>query len=268
MSDPVPLFTTRWPAAEPRATVVVVHGFGEHIGRYERLGRALAKAGFYTIGFDLRGHGRSGGVRGDAPAYRAFAEDLRGVVRRAREERPGLPLFLFGHSFGGGLVLHYALDSGPGELNGVVATGPYLKLAFTPPAWKVAIGRVLGKLYPALRLPTELNEAWLSHDPQVGRDYRGDPLVHSVISARLFFDMETANARTLEQAGRMRLPLLVLHGGEDRITDAAAAERFVERAASADKRYSRIPGMYHEVLNEIGAGPVYDEIIGWLRQRA
>jgi alpha-beta hydrolase superfamily lysophospholipase len=177
-------------------------------------------------------------------------------------------LFLFGHSFGGALVLHTALRCAPGELAGVVATGPYLKLAFTPPAWKVAIGRALGSVYPGLRLPTELQTQWLSRDTQVGRDYRADPLVHSTISARVFFGIEQANAWTLEHAVELRLPLLVMHGGDDHITDAATSERFVAQAGSVDKTYRRLPGMYHEVLNEIDAGPVYDEILTWLRQRS
>jgi len=206
-------------------------------------------------------------VRGDAPAYQAFVDDLRGVIGKVCADRPGAPLFLFGHSFGGGLVLHYALHSTPEELAGVLATGPYLKLAFTPPAWKMAIGRMVGRIYPALRLPTELRTQWLSHDTQVVSDYRTDPLVHSVISARLFFDLESANTWTLENAHQLRLPLLIMHGGDDRITDAAASEYFVTAAGSADKLYRRLPGMYHEVLNEINAGPVYDEIIGWLRDR-
>lgn len=248
--------------------VVVNHGFGEHIARYQRLGQALAGAGFHALGFDARGHGRSPGVRGDAPSYQAFLDDLRGVIAQARSELPGLPLFLFGHSFGGGLVLHYGLIAAPGEVAGVVATGAFLGLAFKPPAWKVAFGRVLGAIYPALRLPTELQSQWLSHDPEVVRAYRADPLVHTMISARLYFSLEAANAWALANAAQMRLPLLAIHGGDDHITDAQAVERYVERAASADKRFHRVPGMYHEVLNEIDAEPVYDEIVDWLRRHA
>ncbi len=245
--------------------MVIAHGFGEHIGRYDRLGRTLADAGFAAVGFDLRGHGRSGGVRGDAPSYQVMIDDLAGVIAGVRADRPGLPLFLFGHSFGGGLVLHCALQS-PGDFAGIVATGPYLKLAFEPPRWKVALGRALSRVYPGLRLPTELATQWLSHDPQVVSAYRADPLVHAMISARLYFGLESANAWTLEHAPAFRLPLLVLHGGDDRITDPAASERFVEAAGSADKSYRRLPGMYHEVLNEIDSAPVYDEIVGWLRR--
>jgi alpha-beta hydrolase superfamily lysophospholipase len=262
------LHTIRWPAATPRAHVIVAHGFGEHIGRYARLGQAFAQTGLDAVGFDARGHGRSDGVRGDAPSYGAYVEDLRGLVGQVRTENPGLPLFLFGHSFGGALVLHTALHCAPGELAGVVATGPYLKLAFTPPAWKVSIGRALGSIYPGLRLPTELQTQWLSRDAQVARDYRADPLAHSTISARVFFGIEAANAWTLEHAGELTVPLLVMHGGDDHITDAATSERFVARAGSADKTYRLLPGMYHEVLNEIDAGPVYDEILAWLRQRS
>ena len=269
MGEALRLHTIRWPAAAtPRASIVLAHGFGEHLGRYEHLGQALSQAGFDAVGHDARGHGRSSGVRGDTPGYPAYVDDLRGLVARVKAERPGLPVFLFGHSFGGGLVLHTALKSAPGELAGVVATGPYLKLAFTPPAWKVAIGRALGSVYPGLRLPTELKTEWLSHDPQVSSAYRTDPLVHSTISARAFFGIEAANAWTLEHAPELRVPLLVIHGGDDHITDAAASERFVAQAGSTDKTYRRLPGMYHEVLNEIDAGPVYDEILAWLRQRS
>jgi alpha-beta hydrolase superfamily lysophospholipase len=265
-SDGVALFTHAWTIANPKALVVLTHGFGEHGARYGGLGRTLTKAGYALYAYDVRGHGRSQGRRGHIPSYAALLDDLSRLVANARAEHPEAPLFLFGHSMGGNIAISYALRRSEG-LSGVLVTAPLLRLGFIPPFWKVAIARIFARLVPGLTLATGLDQNNLSHDPVVVESIRADPLAHGRMSARTFVSLMDAADYALLNAPRLRVPILLLHGDDDRLTDIAGTEAFHASVEGPDKQFISFPGMYHEILNEVDAAAVHATIVEWLDRR-
>ena len=267
-SDDHALHTRSWPAGEPRALVVLTHGFGEHCGRYGGLAQALNAARISLFAYDLRGHGRSGGPRGFVPCYEDLLDDLERVIAAAQREHPGLPLFLFGHSMGGNIVINYALRrQAPAGIRGVLVSGPWLRLASQPPGWKRVLGRLAAKLQPRMVLPAAMDPAVLSHDRQQVLAYSSDPLVHSTMTARLFAEVTAAGEWALAHAAALTLPVLLMHGGGDRLTDPRATEEFHARAGGNDKSLKIYPDQYHEILNETDPAPVLRDIVEWIQRR-
>lgn len=263
--DGVRMFAQGWlPEGVARALVVLVHGLGEHSGRYEHVGARLARSGFALLGFDLRGHGRSEGPRGHTPSYDALLDDIAAFFRQVEARFGVAPHFLYGHSLGGNLVLNYALRRRP-ELYGVVATGPALRLAFEPPAGKVALARAMNALFPAFTQASGLEVEALSHDPAVVEAYRTDPLVHDRISARLFLGFFEAGRWALEHAHEFPVPLLLMHGGADRICSPEGSRAFAARVPG-DCLLKVWDGLYHEVHNEPEKDEVLAMLVSWLER--
>ncbi len=260
------LFGRLWPVEAAQGVVCLVHGLGEHSGRYATLAAALNAAGFAVVAFDLRGHGQSEGKRGHIARYDDALDDIAQLLAYARERFPETPRILYGHSLGGNLVLNYLLRRDVGDLTAAVASGPWLRLAFEPPAYKVALARTFGRLLPALLQPSGLNPEHLSHDPEVVRAYMEDPLVHDRISAALFLNAYEAGLWALEHASALRMPLLLMHGADDPITSPDASREFCARAGDACT-LKLWEGMYHEPHNEVGKEEVYRFVVDWLQAR-
>lgn len=266
--DGLRLRTQTWlPAGEPRAVLAFAHGQSDHSGRYGHVGEALAGAGFALHMADLRGHGESPGRRGHVMRFEEYRLDFDALVQSAWDIAPTAPYFIGGHSMGGLIALNAALDRPIGP-RGVVVTGPLLRLAFEPPGWLVAVGRAAAVIAPTMAFSNQLDAQDLCHDPAVVREYEGDPLVHSQVSARAYTEMTRAETGTLAQAGRLEMPLLLLQGGADRVVSPQASREFYERAGSADKTLRVYDGLYHEILNEPENGQVLADLIEWLAQRA
>lgn len=260
--DGVQLHVQSWqPEAAPRAAITLVHGFGEHCGRYAHVAAALTAAGYAVVTGDYRGHGRSQGPRGHTPSYEHLLDDLDGMVQASAQRFADLPQFLYGHSMGGNLTLNYVLRRRP-RLAGVVATSPWLRLAFAPPRWRVMLGRAVDRIYPALIQDTGLDTEGLSRDPRVGAAYIADPLVHSKMSARLFTSVNSAGAWALEHAAEFALPLLLMHGSDDTITSAAASAEFAARLPGCS--FKLWQGLRHEMHNEPEQQAVLATIVEWL----
>jgi alpha-beta hydrolase superfamily lysophospholipase len=248
-SDGTQLYFQSWePASKSKAVVCLVHGLGEHSGRYGHVGAAFTNAGYALLGFDLRGHGKSGGPRGHAQTYEALMGDIDRLLAEAAERYPGQPRFLYGHSLGGGLVLNYLVRRQP-AIAGAIASGPWLRLNFEPPALQIKIGRLMDRLYPAFSMGNGLDMRALSHDPAVVRAYEGDPLVHDRISAHLAMSMMDAGEWCMGQAAECHVPLLVVHGGADRITSMQASQQFAQQV-KGDCTFKAWEGLYHETHNE------------------
>ncbi len=262
--DGLQLYGQGWePEGETRAAICLVHGHGEHIGRYDHLAAALTAEGFAVLGFDLRGHGRSQGPRGHTPSYEHLMDDITDMLAKTAARFPSAPLFLYGHSMGGNLVLNYGLRRRP-SLAGVVATGPWLRLAFEPPAIQVMLARWMDKIFPSFVQASGLETAALSRDEQVVQAYEADPLVHDRVSARLFAVMYQAGLWALEHAEEWQLPLLLMHGGADRLTSADASQEFARRGGQAIT-FKRWEGWYHEVHNEPERDVYQSYLLGWLQ---
>jgi len=251
-----------WKPEIPKAVVVLVHGHGEHINRYQHVAEAFVQAGYAMQAFDLRGHGKSAGQRGHTPEYDNLMNDIADFIGDAQKRYPGLPIFLYGHSMGGNQVINYVLRS-PQGLKGVIATGPWLKLAFDPPAAQLMLAKLLNNVVPAFSLASGLSQNSLSRDPQVVSKYAADPLAHDKISVRLYTGMYTHGLTALERASELKIPMLLMHGSSDKLTSAQASKEF---AAKAGKLVTlRIwDGFYHEIHNEPEKVEVIRAMIDWM----
>lgn len=264
--DGIRFFVQGWePKAEPKAVVALVHGLGEHTGRYAHVGRAMTDAGYAMAGFDLRGHGKSGGPRGHVSALDAYMQDIRGFFRFVGQRYPGRPYFLYGHSLGALLSLIYAIQYGA-ELKGVVVTGAALRSPLQEQKVKVAIVKALGSLFPSLTLPSGLDPATVSRDQKVVEAYINDRLVHD--KASLGFGKSALNAIDLcfARAGELALPLLIMHGTADRIAYSSGSEEFAKLvdAAGGDVILKLWDDLYHEIHNEPEKAEVIEFMIEWL----
>ena len=250
---------------KPKALVVLVHGLGEHTARYAHVGKALTGAGYALAGFDLRGHGRSGGRRGHASSLDAYMHDIRQFFSLMEQRYPNIPRFLYGHSLGGLLVLAYAIQYGAG-LKGVIATGPALRSSLQEQKGKIAMVRVLGSLVPAVTLPSGLDAATVSRDSVIVEAYRKDPLVHDRTS--LGFGKAALNAIDLcfARAREFPAPLLIMHGTGDKITYFSGSEDFAKlvREAGRDVTLRLWDDLYHEIHNEPEKEDVFRFTIEWL----
>ncbi len=265
-ADRTKIFTRVWePELKPRAVISLVHGLGEHSGRYDHVAEALNKAGYALIAMDLRGHGRSGGRRGVTPNYLTIMDDIHRLLIEAGQQYPDLPGFLYGHSLGGSLVLNFVLRKLP-RLRGVIATSPGLRPGFSPPAWKVSLGRALYNLWPSFTMANGIELEALSQDPGVIERYRNDGYVHDRLCARLGIDSLINGEWALEHAAEFPLPLLLMHGSADRIASPNASQEFANAAGSICT-FVLCEGLYHELHNEPEQVDVLKTMVSWLDER-
>lgn len=264
--DGLELALTIWPArqATPRWTFVVAHGLGEHAGRYQGFSEWFCARGAEVYAADHRGHGRSGGPRGDSPSLSALVDDLDRVVTFAHPP-PGRPLVLIGHSMGGAIAIAYALAH-PERIERAVFSAPALRVKQRVPPWMALLGRVMPVVWPTLTLGSGLNTALLSRDPQVVEAYRHDPLVHDRISARLYRETIGRGKDLIALAPQLRTPFLLLHGEADGLIDPRGSAQFFRRATGGLGTYRSYPGLYHEIFNEPEREQVFADILDWLER--
>ncbi len=261
------LFRQSWTPEEAAATVVVVHGYGEHGGRYSLLAKPLVEHAFAVHAVDLRGHGRSPGRRGHVDRFTDYVDDTRMLVADVRREHPGIPLFLIGHSLGG-LIAALHAQNGDENLDGLVLSSPFMALRLPISSGKIAAARLLSRLAPACSMSNPLKAADLSHDADVVRAYEADELVHRTATARWGAELLGAQTKALARAPSLRLPLLVQYAGADAVADPGATERLFAAASSPDKTLRRYEDYYHEIYNETGRAAVYADLVAWLHERS
>jgi alpha-beta hydrolase superfamily lysophospholipase len=251
-----------WPVAAPRAVVAVVHGLGEHSGRYARLAEALNRSGVACWALDLRGMGRSEGRRGHVDRWSQWVDDCAAFDALVRERSGGAEVVPLGHSFGG-VVVASAVLAGAVRPRRFVLSNPAFRPAVRVPGWKLRLGRVTSGLVPTLALGNEVDPRLLSRDPAVAVEYAADPLVHDRISSRLFTEWVAASDAALRDAGRLDVPCLLIVSEDDRISDAQGALELGRRAGAGAKVLS-YPGRYHEPFNDLGAEEVFADLAAWL----
>ena len=249
------------PGAHTRAGIIFVHGIGEHTGRYSDWVKKFSEKGIACAGVDLPGHGRSEGKRGYIKNYGVTNEMLDIMVGQYRKTFPGIPLFLYGHSLGGGIVLQYIIESHP-PLNGAILSSPSLKLAFEPARYKLVLANVMKKIMPSLVQPSGLIASHLSHDQKVVDDYVNDPLVHDRISVSLFLSYLAAASLALGKASVIKIPVYLIHGSDDLIVSPDGSRELASKNENITLRIWE--GGYHELHNEPFKDDVFAEIMLWL----
>ncbi len=243
-----------WPAAHaPKAAVLISHGYAEHLGRYEHVAAALNAAGYAVFALDHWGHGKSDGERGFVPAFSVFLEGLDSLLSVAKSAYPEKKRFLVGHSMGGLVAANY-LVARQGEFAGAVLSGASIKAVDEPSAAILFVGRLLSKVAPRAGL-ISLDANLVSRDPQVVADYVGDPRVFKgKISARLGAEMVDAMKDAEENASKISLPLLLLHGGADGLTAPAGSKLLCDRASSRDKTSENLRRLLPRDFQRSGQG--------------
>jgi alpha-beta hydrolase superfamily lysophospholipase len=260
-SGGVRIFYRNWMADAEKGRVYLVHGFAEHCGRYRRLAEDLCARGFSLFSYDLRGHGQSGGRRAHVDSFEDYLEDTAGFTARFPVE--GKPCWLLGHSLGGLIVARYLEERQP-DLAGVVLSSPFLGMAVKVPLLKELGAKLLSSLLPALSMSTGLDAGVLSHDQQVVRAYREDPLVSHIATARWFTETLAAQQVVVERAIRVKLPLLVLQAGDDKLSEVETTRRFFARAAAQLKKLQIYEGFYHEIFNEVERQRPLEDLLQFL----
>ncbi|RQO53570.1 alpha/beta hydrolase [Variovorax sp. KBW07] len=256
----------RLPApGKPRAVVVVVHGLGEHAGRYHALAEDLHEWGFAVWAHDHHGHGESTGARGGLPSELRLVDDLALVIDDARSQNPGLALVLLGHSLGG-LVAASLVGRGVRPVDGLVLSSPGLDPGLN--GVQKALLAVLPRIAPNLRVGNGLDDNYLSHDAAVVQAYRDDPLTHDRIGSRLARFLAYEGASVQQRAADWPVPTLLLYAGDDRLVVPAASRAFAAAAAPSGMVEAHcFESLYHEIFNELEAEPVFTALRRWLDRR-
>ncbi len=267
--DGLELYTQHWlPEGTARANLVLVHGIGEHCGRYGNVVDWFVPKGYAVHGFDHRGHGHSPGQRGHVNSWHDFREDVHAYIGTVEQQYPGVPTVLLGHSMGALVALDYGLHYGAG-LRALVASAPLLVSSEDVSPLLVLGAQLLSPLVPKLSMKTGLSVAALSRDVNVIAAYQADPLVHGLATPRLGAEMTRTMKGTLAAAPNWPadLPLLIVHGGADKICPPVGSQRFIETAGARDKLRYEYPSFLHEVFNELGKEQVLADVKAWLEQR-
>jgi alpha-beta hydrolase superfamily lysophospholipase len=251
------------PEGQPTAMVAVVHGYGDHSGRFTRTMDELAARGFSTLALDYRGHGRADGRRGDCLHWSHYLDDLAVFWERVREAAGALPTFVLAHSHGALMATHWAAGK-PAGLTGLVFSAPFYKLAFAAPPLKLLGAKLIKGLFPGLHMGNELKPEQLSRDPAWQQATAADPLYLHVLTPRWFFEASAAQERLAGLGGAISQPLLMLAGTGDPIASTPAAKAFFDTVASADKTWKEYVDFRHELLNEVGREQVLDDISQWI----
>lgn len=265
-ADGLDIFAQSWtPGTTPKALICIVHGMGEHSGRYPYLIEYFVPKGYAVFAFDHRGHGKSGGQRGHTPALDNLLDDVGLFMDKAAELFPDTPKFIYGHSMGGNVATNYVLRRQP-KIKGLIASAPYFRLAFNPPGWKVSLGKFMANILPTLSQSTALDATAISRDKAEVDKYKADKLVHDKISAAFFVNIHPGGEWAIDNAAKLNVPTLVIHGSGDKLTSAAGSEAFVKNS-QGKAEFKGWEGYYHEMHNDIGKEAVFAFEEAWIEKQ-
>ena len=263
-SDGVQLFEQSWfSKTEPKAIVVIIHGYAEHSTRYAHVAEYFASSGFAVHTFDLRGHGKSDGKNTHVNSFDEYLTDVDTFLSRVRDSHPGKKIFLLGHSMGGAIASLYVITRQP-DLAGLLLSGAAVKISDDISPFLIKISGIIAGILP--KLPTiKLDGTAISRDPQIVEKYDNDPLVYrGGIPARSGAEINRSTIQIQEKMEAIKLPLLVMHGTADRLADPEGSKQLYTRASSEDKTLKLYEGLYHEILNEPEKENVMADIVAWL----
>ena len=269
-SDGYRLFEQSWIPPNPRASVIILHGYGEHINRYRHVADHLVNREYAVYAYDQLGHGQSDGRRAYADSFDIWRDDLATYIKKVHEQAPERPLFMLAHSMGG-CIAAYLLATQTAEdqqaLQGVLFSAPALAPGDGLTPMLIKIISILGKLLP--KLPTQkADSGTISRDPAVVHAYNDDPLVyHGGVPARTAAEMMRGADIALENAAQIRCPLLIMHGAADRLISPEGSKQLYALAGSDDKVLKLYDDLYHEILNEPEQAEVLSDIVAWIEAR-
>ncbi len=264
-ADGTALYVADWllPHRPPSGTVVLMHGLGEHCGRYLHVAKFFVDCGFSVRSYDQRGHGKSDGKLGDVPAGEPFLQDAQIVIDDWIDEFD-VPPILFGHSMGGLFAASFALQ-GLSRLHGLILSSPALAVFLAP--WQQALFKLMRRVAPGLGLPTNLPVRFISHDAQVVKAYRQDPLVHGRISARLMTRILANIEYCQHHAQQLTIPCCLMVAGADRLVNPEGSFQFFPKLPKSLASLYVYPEMYHEIFNELDNQQVFADLRNWLLER-
>jgi alpha-beta hydrolase superfamily lysophospholipase len=266
-TDSVEIYSKAWiPSEGTKAVICLVHGVGEHIGRYQADGEALAGAGYILAGYDQRGFGRSGGPRGHTPSLEAYYDDIDSFLRQIDQRYPGQPRFLYGNSMGAMLILAYTPLRQP-EVAGAIATAVGLKSALQEQKLKILLAKLAGTILPTFTLKSGVDPEAFSRDPKVAEEYTNDPLVHPFVTSAWAKAMFRTIDLAIENAHCFPLPLLLMHGANDRLNYPSGSTMFAELAPKDRVTLKIWDGFKHELHTDSEKAQVFQAMIDWLDAR-
>ncbi len=265
--DHLLLFRRGWLPDSASRVLAVVHGFGEHSGRYDELATWFGERRCAVHAFDLRGHGRSAGTRTHVDRFDQYLDDLHGFLALLRDEHPGLPLVLIGHSMGGLISLAYLVERKP-ALSAAVISGPALAVDGATSTLRAALARILGRLAPKLSIASGLDATGLSRDPEVVRRYLSDPLVERKMTLGLGAELLAAGPRVRAGAAEIERPVLIQHGQADPLCSPRASEEFAKNVVAAGSALRIYPELRHEIFNEPERERVFADAWEWIEELA
>jgi len=262
--DGMRLYYRYWIPEKPKKILCIIHGHGEHSGRYRMMASKLMDDQIAVYCMDMRGHGKSQGKKGHAKNLDLLLSDIEELLKAARVQDLGSPLFLMGHSMGGNLVANYMISNDSREVTGFILSAPWLKLKLEPSAWKVKSGLLVGKIWSSYSTSTGLDPVKISRITSEVEKYVEDPMVHDKISVALYNAITAGSVLALQQADKIKKPGLVYHGTDDGIIDWTASEKF----ASGNKKidWKAIEGAYHEPHNDVCREEIYALVSDWIKK--
>lgn len=259
------LFYQCWlPEKEMKAVVAIVHGGGDHSGRFGNVTEALVPEGYGIFMLDLRGHGRSPGKRGHINSWKDYRDDLSMFLALVRKEFPSKPLVLFGHSMGAVIVLDYCLRSRP-DLRAVICTSPAIGKLGIPP-FLFFLARVLDRIWPSLVLNNGLVVSHLSRDPEFVKKTKTDPLYHTRSTPRFGIELLKTVEYIQTHAPNFNLPLFLIHGTDDEIASVEGSRRFIKSLTNTSLTYKEYEKGYHELFNDLCKDVVLDDLVAYLEE--
>jgi alpha-beta hydrolase superfamily lysophospholipase len=259
--DGIELYYSRYRPTGPKASILIIHGIGEHSGRYAHVAEFLCGSGYAVYTFDLRGHGRSKGQRGHILDFDDYSRDVE-VIKKviAQDDK----VCLLGHSLGGLIAARHAIKY-PSGITGIILSSPAIGLSMRIPFMIEALTAVFSAVCPALSLKDNaISSEYLTHDREIVKSYDSDPLVHRLRTVRFVSEFNRALKFVSDNSTSLKVPAFILQAGDDKIVSGKASRAFFERIGSKIKEYKSYPGYYHEILNETGRISVLEDIKDWL----
>lgn len=251
------------PEGNVKAVLIVVHGLGEHCGRYMNVVNHFVPLGYALYGLDHIGHGRSEGAREFVHRFEDYTDTLEIYCRLVKDRQAGKPTYLLGHSMGGLIASYYLLDR-QAHFHGAVFSAPSIKVSDKISRATIIMGRILSVFAPKAGV-LALDAGGISRDPEVVAAYLSDPLVfHGKTPARLAAELLKAMLRVTAEAGKITMPFMVIQGAEDRLVDPSGAQMLYEKAGSRDKTLKVYEGLVHEVFNDPERARVLKDVEAWL----